>query len=262
VSGHSRLRGAAGTATAVSGGARAPSNEALQPPAREASRCTPVGGVQYSASGPRSARCAAAEFKGGAARRRGTSETGSGWPALLLLVACAACGDRDRGAGDAERAAASVAPARAASAADARLEGAARRVVGFLRGGLPFDAVALADTVELRVAPEGGGAVRRLSRDVLRDRAAWTVGASRRRASFVPPPGYSTEAVRVGRHFACHAQDLAARAPDLASRPHVGVRLQPPGAGSCLQSWNVTFVFDTTKRDARLVAALYDQFEW
>jgi hypothetical protein len=31
---------------------------------------------------------------------------------------------------------------------------------------------------------------------------------------------------------------------------------------SCLQVWNVTFVFDPKARPPRLVAAVYDQFEW
>ena len=189
------------------------------------------------------------------------------WTALILLGGVIACNERDRIAGRSARTPDSSVPAApagvgSASASDARLESAARQVVGFLRAEVPFVSLALSDTVELRVAPEGGGAVRRLSKDALRDRAAWTVGASRQRISFVPPGNYSIDSTLVGRHFNCQAQDLATRAPDLESRPHVGVRLQPPGAASCLQSWNATFVFDTTGGIPRLVAALYDQFEW
>jgi hypothetical protein len=163
--------------------------------------------------------------------------------AALLIGAVVACGDRQR-------------------AADPSLERATRNLVGFLRGELPFDSRALADTVELRIAPEGGGAVSRVSRDSLRERSAWTVAGPARRFQLVPPATFSTVSTKVGRHFNCQEQDLATRAPDLASRPHVGVRLQPEGAQSCLQSWNATFVFDTAGGSPRLIAVLYDQWEW
>jgi hypothetical protein len=55
---------------------------------------------------------------------------------------------------------------------------------------------------------------------------------------------------------------LASRVPALAARPHVGVRLEPSTPKSCLETWNATFVFDTSAATPRLVAALYDQWEW
>jgi hypothetical protein len=187
------------------------------------------------------------------------------WPAALLFGAVVACGDGRRAASDAAGAAdsatARVSPGRDARA-DAALERSARDWVGFLRAELPFDASALADTVELRVAPEGGGAVTRVGRDALRDRSAWTVAGPERSFPLVPPAGFSTVSTRVGRHFDCQEQDLATRAPDLAARPHVGVRLQPDGARSCLQSWNATFIFDTAAGRPRLTAVVYDQWEW
>lgn len=186
-------------------------------------------------------------------------------PAVLLIGAVIACSDHQRAAGDSADAV-DAGTARVSSGRDARadanLERSARRWVGFLRAEMPFDADALADTVELRVAPEGGGAVRRVGRDALRDRAAWTVEGPTRRVRLVPPAGFSNVSIAVGRHFNCREQDLATRAPDLASHPHVGVRLEPDGAQSCLQSWNATFVFDTAGGAPRLTTIVYDQWEW
>jgi hypothetical protein len=42
----------------------------------------------------------------------------------------------------------------------------------------------------------------------------------------------------------------------------VGVKLEPANAKSCLESWNATFVYDTTGGRTRLIAAIYDQWEW
>ena len=67
---------------------------------------------------------------------------------------------------------------------------------------------------------------------------------------------------RTGRHFRCQEGDLATSMPQLAAQPHVGVRIDPPGADSCIQIWNSTFVFDTTAARPRLVGVVYDQFEW
>jgi hypothetical protein len=66
---------------------------------------------------------------------------------------------------------------------------------------------------------------------------------------------------KVGRHLNCREQPLAAKFPQLAHLPHVGTMLQPENFGSCLQTWNMTFVFDTSTRP-RLVAVAYDQWEW
>ena len=187
------------------------------------------------------------------------------WPALLLFATVVACSDRRSAASDSGNALDTATPgaSRARDArADSSLERSARHLVGFLRGELPLDSGALADTVELRVAPEGGGAVSRVGRDALRDRSAWVVAGSERRVALVPPASFSTVSTKVGRHFNCQEQDLATRAPDLVSRPHVGVRLQPDDAQSCLQSWNATFVFDTAGGRPRLTAVVYDQWEW
>ncbi len=187
------------------------------------------------------------------------------WPAALLLGAAGACGDRQRAASDSSGSvdtAAAVPTAGSNARAHAGLERAARQVVGFLRAEVPFDSLALADTVELRVAPEGGSGASKVSRAALHDRAAWTVWAPPRRFPLVPPARYSTLSTSVGRHFNCLEQDLATRAPDLASRPHVGARLQPESPQSCLQSWNATFVFDTAGGHPRLTAVIYDQWEW
>ena len=185
-------------------------------------------------------------------------------PIVALLIATAGCGDRREAARDTAVAArpGGSAVESGGGRGDSSLVRAARDVVAFLAGELAFDSLRLADTVELRVAPEGGGASRRMGRDALRTPAAWAASSAAGRVSLVPPAGYTTLAVATGRHFNCQEQELATRAPDLATRPHVGVRLQPDSAASCLQSWNATLVFDTTSGQARLAAVLYDQWEW
>jgi hypothetical protein len=67
---------------------------------------------------------------------------------------------------------------------------------------------------------------------------------------------------RVGRHFNCLEYPLSSRYPELARLPHVGARLEPADAGSCLQSWNLTFVYDAGPRPPVLVAVVRDQWEW
>lgn len=189
----------------------------------------------------------------------------SKWSTTLLVGLVLACGDRQRAARDSVGAidTGGVAPAADSNApADASLERAARQTVRFLRGEIPFDSLALDDTVEFRVAPEGDGTVSKVSRDALRDRSAWTVAGFQRRFSLMPPTGYPTLSTKVGRHFNCREQDLSTLAPDLAVRPHVGVRLRPVNPQSCLQSWNATFVFTMVAGSPRLSAILYDQWEW
>ncbi|HYD50991.1 MAG TPA: hypothetical protein VEA99_00135 [Gemmatimonadaceae bacterium] len=171
--------------------------------------------------------------------------------ALLLLV----------GLGAAACAMTSPGPATGAPTPVA-LDSAAHDVVAFLRGQAPFERLRLADTVELRVAPEGGDARIALSRDALRDRARWVVGRGGAQHVLLPPTGLPRLTTKVGAHFACREQRLASRAPDLASLPHVGVRLTPDTTASCLQSWNLTLVFAPDEPAPRLVAAVYDQWEW
>ena len=151
-------------------------------------------------------------------------------------------------------------------ATSAALENAALNVASFLAGDTELDTLMLADTVELHLAPEGAATSTstsvRLARNELRERDAWRIGAGNRSFSFVPPKALTKTTVRAGTHFACREVPLASRAPALATRPHVGVRREPPRSTSCLETWNVTFVFDTIAARPALVAALYDQWEW
>ena len=134
--------------------------------------------------------------------------------------------------------------------------------MSFLAGDADFEALDLADTVELYVAPEGGGGRARISRERLRDRLAWRVGTGNAQRSFVPTGLLTKMTTSVGKHMNCHEYPLASRVPALATRPHVGVKLEPPDAKSCLETWNATFVFDTSGATPRLIAAVYDQWEW
>lgn len=145
---------------------------------------------------------------------------------------------------------------------DSALRSAAEDIVAFLRGTAVYETLSLADTVELVLPTEGGGTRHRISRDVLREPHAWTVQAHGQEYSFVPAANLTEMAVALNRHFNCHEGALAGRAPEFAGAPHVGVRLAPPRADSCLQGWNVTFVFDTTSGRPELTAAIYDQWEW
>jgi len=196
-----------------------------------------------------------------------------------LLVGCGEGESAPRAAGGSTSAASATDSAASSSrsappAATARsraqrtaLEDAARRMVSFLAGdATTLDTLALADTVELHLPPEGAGTSAGASvkrpRAALRDRGAWRIQAGNTSYSFVPPNGLTLTTARAGTHFNCREMPLASRAPSLASQPHVGVRLEPPEPKSCLDGWNATFVFDTTGTRPRLIAALYDQWEW
>ena len=141
------------------------------------------------------------------------------------------------------------------------LDSAAKAIVAFLQGKRAFDAISLADTVILYLSPEGGGTRATFTRDSLRAPARWTVQSGARKYSLVPPT-WTRMTTRPGRHFNCHEYPLMSRFPHLGMQPHVGVKLEPGTTGSCLQTWNTTFVFDTTAGPPRLVAAVYDQWEW
>lgn len=143
----------------------------------------------------------------------------------------------------------------------ATLDSAARRVVEFLRGKLSFEQIALSDTVTLYVSPEGGLGRVTFSREQLRRPSAWVVRSGRHDFSLAPPAHMAKLTTKVGRHFNCGEQPLAAKFPQLARLPHVGTMLKPENFRSCLQTWNMTFVFDRSARP-RVVAAIYDQFEW
>ena len=144
------------------------------------------------------------------------------------------------------------------------LVSAAKDVVAFLQGGGHFDRINLADTIALYVSPEGGGNHVTLTRDVLADPANWKVAAlgSRTTYSLVPPKTLTKLTSRVGRHFNCLDYPLSSRFEHLAPLPHVGIKLEPNAGSSCLQTWNLTLVFDPEKRPPTLVAAVYDQWEW
>jgi hypothetical protein len=176
---------------------------------------------------------------------------------ISLLCAAACGGDADRPASSADTTA--TAPPVVTDAADTTiLYGTARRVVGFLRGDLPFDSTLFADSVTLYVAPEGGGAERTLPRAALADRANWRVGEH----TFTPGAGLDEETLRAGRHLNCTERSLSSKLPSRAGQPHVGFMLQPADADSCLQSWNATVIFTREEAAPRVEAMLYDQWEW
>jgi hypothetical protein len=147
------------------------------------------------------------------------------------------------------------------------LDDAARVIVAFLWGEVPFDSIHVADTVTFYMSPEGGGRPRTVARQQLPNRANWTIrgpspadGRPGILYSFTPSKRTSELTTRVGRHFNCREYPLASRNEELAQLPHVGVMLS--SGDSCLQTRNFTLVFDPAKRPPTLVAALYDQWEW
>jgi hypothetical protein len=152
---------------------------------------------------------------------------------------------------------------RARESADT-LERAAKEIVGFLRGDIDFEKVKrlLADTVVLYLTPEGGRTAVALIGEERRDPSRWVLVSNRGTYSFVPPPTLTKLTVKEGRHFNCHETSLGSRFPELAAASHVGVKLEPDKLTSCLQTWNATFIFDWSTGRPRVVAAVYDQWEW
>ena len=145
----------------------------------------------------------------------------------------------------------------------ATLERAAKDIVGFLRGDLDFESIRLADTVTLYLSPEGGGTRAAFAREQLRAPSNWVLHSGRKDYSFVPSRRLTKLTAKAGRHFNCLEYPLASRFRELAMLPHVGVKLEPDGTTSCLQTWNATFIFnDSGAQPPRLVAAVYDQWEW
>ena len=145
------------------------------------------------------------------------------------------------------------------------LTNAATTIVAFLQGTASFEQIHVADKVSLYLSPEGGGTRRELSRDMLRDRFDWKVRSEAfdHAYAFVPPDGDWELTTRVGRHLNCsYDYALETRVEHLAALPHVGTTLYPRNGDSCLQSWNLTFVFDPEVRPPTLVAVIYDQWEW
>jgi hypothetical protein len=144
------------------------------------------------------------------------------------------------------------------------LTAAATKIVGFLRGNVPFSEIRLADTVDLYLGPEEGRSRRTVPREALRQPSNWSVRSqpTRYTYSFVPHPRLTVLTTRVGRHLRCMDYPLAESFPELAALPHVGTTLKPEDYQSCLQTWNLTLVFDSAAVSPTLVAAIYDQFEW
>jgi hypothetical protein len=140
---------------------------------------------------------------------------------------------------------------------------AATAVVDFLQGKVGFERIRLADTVSLYLGRDEGGTRRAVAREQLRDRRNWWVHSTglRHRYSFVPPARTAELSTRVGRHVNCLDYPLASTLPELARFPHVGTRLMY-GTDSCLQSWNLTLIFDPRTMPPTVIAALYDQYEW
>lgn len=141
------------------------------------------------------------------------------------------------------------------------LRSSAERIARFLSGGIDSTALPLADSVDLYIAPEGGGGQVRRSRAELLRRDNWYVRSGGVTHSFVPDARFEKMESFVGKHVNCRPADLRTRSPELAARPHVGVLLSHPNGG-CMATWNATFVFDTSGPTPLLIAALYDQWEW
>jgi len=139
---------------------------------------------------------------------------------------------------------------------------AARALASFLAGQGAIDTTVLADSVTLYVAPDGGGQSATLPKNALLDRTGWAVRGSRGPISFTPDIGLTKVSTLVGRHFNCFPVDLVSKAPQLSALPHVGVKMEPVPASSCLNAWNLTVLFDSASRKPRVVAAFYDQWEW
>lgn len=149
-------------------------------------------------------------------------------------------------------------PAGATAHEYAYLEDEVQHLLEFLRGNAPLRERVLADTVTLYITPEGGGERVSIAAAALASPSAWRVASH----SLAPPEDYGHLSITPGLHWNCQPMSLEARYPELARFPHVGVRLAPDAAASCLQTWNLTFVFNEDAEAPRLTAVVYDQWEW
>ena len=181
--------------------------------------------------------------------------------AVVALTTVVGCGTESRPLPDSTQTAAAGIPSVERDRAEV-LEHTAREIVEFLRDNAAFETIRLADTATLYLSPEGGGTRTAFSRDQLRRPSQWVLRSGRQTYAFAPPPALKKMTAKADIHFNCLEYPLALRFPELAKLPHVGVKLEPDSAGSCLQTWNATFVFDPNARPPRLVAAVYDQWEW
>ena len=146
----------------------------------------------------------------------------------------------------------------------AELVAAADSLIGFMKGDVDFDDLRISKSVDLHLSPEGGGNHVTVARSRLADRDSWKVRSKTldMTYNFVPARELTELTTKVGRHLNCMEYSLSSRVKRLAAHPHVGASLAPRDADSCLQTWNVTFVFDPKVEPPTLVAAVYDQWEW
>ncbi|HUE84440.1 MAG TPA: hypothetical protein VMO26_00015 [Vicinamibacterales bacterium] len=140
----------------------------------------------------------------------------------------------------------------------AYLEDEVQHLLEFLRGTAPLREGLLADTVALYIAPDGGGEKVSMAASVLGSPSAWRVASY----SLTPPEDYGHATITPGLHFNCQPVNLETLYPELARFPHVGVRLAIDEGATCLQTWNLTFVFNEDAEAPRLTAVVYDQWEW
>lgn len=173
---------------------------------------------------------------------------------LAFLVGCSSNEASDIETPTAERS--------TAASDESQLTAAAADVVGFLRGELPFGELEIAPEVALQLASGGGGTRLEVKGDSLRKLENWHVfsEATGIDYSFLPPENSANLVTREGKHLNCFEYDLSSRADGVAHLPHVGTMLS--SGDSCLQSWNVTFLFDPEEEKPTLVGAVYDQWEW
>lgn len=181
----------------------------------------------------------------------------------LTFVVATSCADQPLGSTSEVSPASTPAPTGVHT--EAELEEAAREIVSFLRGRSQlssFRHTRFAQTVTLVLAPEGGGDQSEKGRDKLADIVNWKVHSESLDADyrFAPPDGNADVDVSVGRHRNCLEYEMSSRAEDFSDLPHVGVTLRY-GDG-CLQTWNLSFVFDPSRRPPTLIAVVYDQWEW
>lgn len=181
----------------------------------------------------------------------------------VTVVLLSSCIGENRESAERTASTSSTTPALGVHRSD-ELVAAAKEVVAFLRGGERFDRIWLADTVTLYLSPEGGGAHTAVTREKLADRANWKVASEKQKMvySLVPPGGLTKLTTLVGRHFNCLDYPLSSRFEELARFPQIGTKLESDQASSCLQSWNLTLVFDPEKRPPTVITAVYDQWEW
>jgi hypothetical protein len=183
---------------------------------------------------------------------------------MVALFMAAGCGS-ERELASPQNASPSSGQSRMRAHSAAELKNAATAIIGFLQGSAGFDQFAVADTVSLHLSPEGGGTWRKLSREMLRDRFNWKVRSEAfdHIYSFVPPQAEWELTTRVGRHLNCgYDYALATRVEHMSAFPHVGTTLYPRNGDSCIQSWNLSFVFDPKVKPLILMAVVYDQWEW